>query len=96
MRVKLATQVFSNTVAAAITAYCSLNRIDGNGLVTADFIKKFNTLFDIFNANTLKNAYQFKRPIRYNWPHFEFLSSIVLCLISIKKKVEFYSALMVG
>ena len=39
MRVKLATQVLSNTVAAGITAYCSWNRIDGNGLVTADFIK---------------------------------------------------------
>ena len=66
MKVSLATQVFSKSVADSlrflhsqyVPGFC-----DSNVLVTADFLEFFNNLFDIFNSRRLY-AYGFSRPLK--------------------------------
>lgn len=52
--VKLALQVFSNTMASTIRTYCSTNElISDTAENTADFIDFINTLFDCLNSRSL-------------------------------------------
>lgn len=59
MKVKLAAQVFSHSVTAAITTYMSFNMIESSALATANFIEKMNELFDVLNSNSLVNMQAF-------------------------------------
>lgn len=64
MKVKLAAQTFSNSVADAIQ-YCDqdLNLPEFFGsYATVEFITKINNLFDILNSRNI-NAYGFKKPM---------------------------------
>lgn len=64
MKVKLAVQVFSESVADA-TEFCK-NELDlvgfRNSDATIDFIRKINNLFDIMNSRNM-NAYTYKKPL---------------------------------
>ncbi|GBN06819.1 hypothetical protein AVEN_43887-1, partial [Araneus ventricosus] len=55
MNVKLAAQVLSHSVAAALNLYVAAQRIESNGIDTARFLKKMDTLFDTVNSRTLKH-----------------------------------------
>lgn len=49
MKVKYATQILSYTVAAALCTYVSLNVLQTSAMGTAEFIFKFDNLFDCVN-----------------------------------------------
>ncbi|KAK6174267.1 hypothetical protein SNE40_017579 [Patella caerulea] len=73
MKVNLAAQVLSNSVADALEFCCDVLKLpDFQGCkATVEFIRLFNNLFDIFNS---KNSFQkgFKSPLRevnYNYWH---------------------------
>ncbi|KAK0151073.1 hypothetical protein N1851_007764 [Merluccius polli] len=51
MRVSLATQVFSHTVSAGISAMVSLKRLPAEANDTGEFIAKINRLFDVLNSS---------------------------------------------
>lgn len=51
MRVKYAAQVFSETVAGQIRTYVDLDKMKRESLATANFLSKFNKLFDILNSS---------------------------------------------
>lgn len=59
MKVKLATQVFSHSVAVAMHTYINFNVIPKEATTTANFIKKMNDLFDLLNSSTLQNFQAF-------------------------------------
>lgn len=64
MKVKLATQLFSKSVADAILFLKSSNVSGFDDCdSTAKFIEIINNMFDIFNSYSLYNAYKFKRAI---------------------------------
>lgn len=50
MRVKLATQLLSRTVAAAIATYAKLGALPKEAIATAKFVENFDLLFDLFNS----------------------------------------------
>jgi len=52
MRVKLATQVLSHTVSAAINFSVTSGNLSHNALGTAEYILNFDQLFDVFNSST--------------------------------------------
>lgn len=56
MKVKLAAQILSATVSAAFNTYISLGILPAEASFTAEFIDRFNKLFDILNASTLSNS----------------------------------------
>lgn len=63
MKVKLAAQTFSNSVADALLFLAGdlkMNNFRG-AEATADFCKLFNNLFDIFNSRTLFSKYLYQR-----------------------------------
>lgn len=87
MKVKLAAQLFSESVADALD-FCnkdlSLKQFNGCD-ATVEFIRKYNTLFDILNSRNL-NAYGYKQPIKLN--NFvkinEFLGQMIVYVKSLK------------
>lgn len=52
MKVKLAVQIFSHTVASSLFTYVSLNALDSSAIGTAEFLEKCNNVFDILNSSS--------------------------------------------
>lgn len=59
MKVKLASQVLSHSVAVAMHTYIDFNILPKEALVTADFIKKMNDLFDLLNSSNFEKCQAF-------------------------------------
>lgn len=53
MKLKLATQVLSRTVAADINVHIALVLISEKATFTVEFLENFNKLFNILNSSTL-------------------------------------------
>lgn len=87
MKVKLAAQLFSESVAVAIE-YCKeelkLEEFQ-NSKGTIDFLRNFNNLFDLLNSRNLR-AYGFKKPLGLNNfdQNFSFLNNMSDYIKSIK------------
>ena len=93
MRVKLAAQVLSRTVASAINTYVDLNLSDIAARDTADFLNKVDTLFDILNSSTLRSPNKFKRAFCGDNYQIEFLQEMLtffrhLKLIRIDREID--------
>ena len=73
MRVKLATQILSHTVAAGINTLVKLKKMDEAALPTANFIAKFNSLFDVFNSSTHRSQVPMRTALKKNSLHWSFL-----------------------
>ena len=56
MKVKLATQVLSHTVAATICMYVSVGALPSSAMGTAEFIQRFDSVFDCVNSSTLNSS----------------------------------------
>ncbi|KAG8225335.1 hypothetical protein J437_LFUL005349 [Ladona fulva] len=61
MKVKLATQVISQTVASCIRTYVSLGKLKKDSLATASLISEMDKLFDILNSSKKENAKCYKK-----------------------------------
>ena len=61
MKVKLAAQVISRTVAAALETHS--NVVGSGASETAEFLMQFNDLFDCMNSSRLRDANRRKRPL---------------------------------
>ena len=84
MKVKLAAQVFSHTVQSALlTAICS-GSIPFEARYTADFVGKIDRLFDCFNCESLFSTKLFRRAIKPDSSHVEFLLEMFDLLQNIK------------
>lgn len=59
MRVKLASQVLSHSVAVAMHTYIDFGKIPEEARTTANFISTMNKLFDILNSSTLESYQAF-------------------------------------
>lgn len=67
MRVKYATQIFSNTVAASIeTAFLSGDLKSSTAQSTASFIRYINNLFDCLNSKHLNDHSPYRKPLSIN------------------------------
>lgn len=74
MRVKLATQVLSHSVAAGISTMCALGKLEEEAQHTAEFIEDMDCLFNVFNSQSLSDAHELQRAIKPNSRHIDFLS----------------------
>lgn len=59
MKVKLATQVFSATVAASLNVYIRLGALPQEAAPTSQFIDKIDKLFDLMNSSKVINGKKF-------------------------------------
>lgn len=53
MKVKLAAQVLSNSVAAAVFTFAALNILAPDSVFTAEFIERMDQLFDSLNSSVV-------------------------------------------
>ena len=84
MKVKLATQILSHTVAASICTYVSLGVLPQSAMGTAEFISQFDSLFDSVNSSTLSSAKDLRRPITAKSNHVQFLNKTISFIKSLK------------
>ncbi|KAF2891722.1 hypothetical protein ILUMI_14451 [Ignelater luminosus] len=59
MRVKYAVQVFNESVAGGFSTFVSFKALLGGAAGTAEFLEKFDKLFDLFNSSKYRNAKQY-------------------------------------
>lgn len=64
MRVKLAAQILSRTVSAALHTYIDLGLISEEARPTAAFIELMNNLFDVLNSSKIKSCNKFQTAFR--------------------------------
>ena len=78
MKVSLATQVLSHSVATALRTYVQFKQLDTFALQTADFVERIDKLFDILNSRTQKANHKWKKPLTANSKEqFSFLDEAV-------------------
>ena len=84
MKVKLATQILSHTVAASICTHVSLDVLPQSAMGTAELISQFDSLFDSVNSSTLNSAKDLRRPITAKSNHVQFLNKTISFIKSLK------------
>ena len=85
MRVNLAAQVLSHSVAAGLTTLCMLgNSLPPEAIHTAHFIEKFDSLFNAFNSSSLNAPHKYRRAFSITSGHQEFLSECLKWLSEVK------------
>ena len=84
MRVNLAAQTLSHSVAAGINTLCTLNYLPDDASVTAEFIETFDQLFNTLNSASRKSSHKYKHAFRDNSGHIPFLNSCLRFLSKVK------------
>ena len=84
MKVKLATQVFSHSVAAGINIYVALNGIAPKATGTAEFLSLFDKIFDLCNSSSFKDSKICRRPMTSSSPHLQEIEKALEFIKSIK------------
>ena len=73
MRVPLAAEVLSHSVAAGIYSCVARGRLPAEAAYTGEFIDKIDSLFDIFNIQDMHSPKILRTPINAASPHWEYL-----------------------
>lgn len=78
MRVCLATQLLSFTVATAIRAYVRFGQLPESSLTTADGVEKIDKLFDILNSTSIDETKKWRKPLSVRTgDQFQFLTDML-------------------
>ena len=84
MRVNLACELLSNSVALGIETLVIVKLIEGDALYTSHFYKFSNNLFDIFNSSLSNKNIVYKNPLNNSIESLTFLQNSVNILNNIK------------
>lgn len=96
MRVCLATQVLSRTVAAAINTYVSVGKLTSPAVHTAEFIAKWNDIFDSVNGRTFKVCENLKKPAKTTSPHLSFWVESIEWIKGMRFNTSFHTHCLTG
>lgn len=77
MRVNLAAQVLSRTVAAGIFTHSTLGLLPPEAVHTAEFIYKIDQLFDLFNSATKEHFKEVQGAMKDNTGHLHFIREMI-------------------
>ena len=77
MRVNLAAQVLSHSVAAGMQTLCCFGKLPEEATHTAQFIDKFDKLFNAFNSRTVKSSQPMGHPFTRTSGHEKFFSEML-------------------
>ena len=84
MKVKLAMQVLSHTVASMMNMYISLGALLPSAVGTAVFITNLDNIFDCLNSSSLNSPKVYKKPMSKDSPHHQFIVDMLEFIGSIK------------
>ena len=77
MKVKYATQIPSHTVAASLCMYVSVGGLSPSAAGTAEFIFKFDSIFDCLNISTINSPKALKRAMTTTSSHQSYLQQAI-------------------
>ena len=86
MRVNLAAQVLSHSVAAGISTLVVLKQLNEDAKYTTQFIEHFDVLFNCFNSRNLKSSQKLGKAFSDRSGHHGFLKDSLKLLNTIKTK----------
>jgi len=75
MKVKLATNVLSHSVAAGLHFMVATNALPPDALATAAYCQRMNDIFDVLNSTYSKDPVVLRRPLHQASKTVEFISS---------------------
>ena len=84
MKVKYATEVLSHTVAASLCTYATLGRLSSSANGTADFLFKFDSLFNCTNISTAKSRKPLKCAMTSTSSHQSYLQQATTFIRGVK------------
>lgn len=77
MKVKLAAQLFSSTVASALNTYMALDALPSASFATIRFTENIDRLFDLFNSSRVSGSKDFNRPFKGSEAQIKFLGQML-------------------
>ena len=86
MRVNLAAQVLSHSVAAGLASMVTFKQLPESATDTAEFVEHFDALFNTFNSCTLRSSQRLRHAFNDSSGHHSFLRDILRYLERIKTK----------
>ena len=86
MRVNLAAQILSHSVAAGINVLCNLKYLPEDASATAEFIETFDQLFNSFNSARHISSQKYKSALSNQSGHIAFLQSCLKFLSKLKTR----------
>ena len=86
LRVKYAAQVLSHSVYAGINTMVTFKTLPTEALVTANFLKRFDSLFNCFNIKKPKSKKPYNHAMTVNSNHHDFLKECEVWLSSVKSR----------
>ncbi len=88
MRVRLASQVQSRSVAVGLQTYASTGLLSDEVLPTSSYWQMMNDIFDLINSSTKENSYPFKTALLPGSPLMDFIPKAIqwIKLLKIKDK----------
>jgi hypothetical protein len=84
MRVPLAAQVLSHSVAAGINTLSILGKLDSDATNTAEFIEKIDQLFNACNSSKIKSTQNMGHAVTARTEHVQFFKSMIDYFSSLK------------
>ena len=75
MRVPLAAQVLSHSVAAGINTYCQLGELPKEAQTTADFIEHMDQVFNAMNSRSVASSQKMGHAVSQSSKHLEFFEN---------------------
>ena len=84
MKVKLATQGMSQTVASTLSTYVALGALPPSAIGTAELKSNFGNIFDCLNSSSLSSPKIYKRAVTKDSPHHKFFTVMLKFIASIK------------
>ena len=84
MKVNLAAQILSHSVAAGINTLANLGFFPPDACVTPEFVETFDQLFNCFNSGSNKSTQKYRNPFSDNSGHKAFLETCLKFLAKIK------------
>lgn len=84
MKVKYATQVLSHTVAASLCMYISVGALPSTAMGTAEFISKFDSVFDCVNSSTVHSTKKLKCALSDKTTHLSFIKEAITFIKELK------------
>ena len=88
LRVKYAAQVLSHSVAAGMSAFIALGALPQEAQPTADFLDKFDQLFNCFNSKCSTSAAPLRYALSAESKHHAFLVDTLSWLKTVRSKGE--------
>lgn len=84
MKVRLATQILSNTLASGLNTHISLGALPQKAIANVILIDKFNKVFDLLNSSSLEADTVHRNAFRGEDYQIEYLNEMMLFIKSIK------------